>query len=146
MKLLSQDRLISLFEVFQCLDNSLSPLHEDILDHPDRPGIKILNPEGRFAGKLSIKKEAAGKLRVFAMVDVWTQIALKPIHAVLFNLLRSLPCDGTFNQAVSENSARLKSLTWGGSFGYDLSAATDRLPLQIQCAIIDLLHPGLGEL
>jgi hypothetical protein len=31
---------------------------------------KVLDPEGEFAGKLSIKKEAAGKLRVFAMVTV----------------------------------------------------------------------------
>lgn len=31
-------------------------------------------------GQLAIKEEAAGKVRVFAMVDVWTQSALKPLH------------------------------------------------------------------
>lgn len=31
-------------------------------------------------GRLSFKEEAAGKLRVFAMVDVFTQSMLKPLH------------------------------------------------------------------
>lgn len=31
-------------------------------------------------GKLSTKEEAAGKVRVFAMVDIWTQILLSPLH------------------------------------------------------------------
>jgi hypothetical protein len=33
-----------------------------------------------FLGQLALKKEAAGKIRVFAMVDVWTQSVLKPLH------------------------------------------------------------------
>lgn len=31
-------------------------------------------------GRLSVKEEAAGKMRVFAMVDAFTQWALKPLH------------------------------------------------------------------
>jgi len=31
-------------------------------------------------GQLSIKEEAAGKVRVFAMVDSLTQSVLKPLH------------------------------------------------------------------
>jgi hypothetical protein len=52
-------------------------------------------------GKLSMKKEAAGKVRVFAMVDVWTQSLLKPLHLALFEFLKSLPNDGTFDQNAS---------------------------------------------
>lgn len=52
-------------------------------------------------GKLSKKLEAAGKIRVFAMVDVWTQSLLKPLHLALFSFLKSLPNDGTFDQNAS---------------------------------------------
>lgn len=50
-------------------------------------------------GKLSLKAEAAGKIRVFAIVDVWTQSVLKPLHATIYSILRQIPQDGTFNQA-----------------------------------------------
>lgn len=50
------------------------------------------------SGKLGLKKEAAGKVRVFAMVECWTQWLLSPIHDYIFNLLRSFPGDGTFDQ------------------------------------------------
>jgi len=52
-------------------------------------------------GKLSKKAEAAGKIRIFAMVDVWTQSLLKPLHLALFDFLKSLPNDGTFDQNAS---------------------------------------------
>jgi len=49
-------------------------------------------------GKLGIKEEAAGKMRVFAMVDAWTHWVLRPLHDAIFSLLRSVPQDGTFDQ------------------------------------------------
>jgi hypothetical protein len=97
-------------------------------------------------GKLSIKEEAAGKARVFAMVDVWTQSALKPLHEMLFSFLRKLPNDGTFDQHASVMRCMEKSTTTGKSFGYDLSAATDRLPIAIQVPILNTWLPGLGDL
>lgn len=102
-------------------------------------------PEG-FAGKLSIKEEAAGKRRVFAMTDIWTQTVLKPLEQMLANFLRSLPNDGVYNQHASELRAREKALRSGCSFGYDLTAATDRLPLELQSFILNLIVPDLGDL
>jgi hypothetical protein len=32
-----------------------------------------LSPSHSFIGKLGVKQEAAGKMRVFAMLDPWTQ-------------------------------------------------------------------------
>jgi hypothetical protein len=52
-------------------------------------------------GQLSRKLEAAGKVRVFAMVDIWTQSLLKPLHLMLTNFLSSLPNDGTKDQIAS---------------------------------------------
>jgi len=69
----------------------------------------------RIAGQLSVKEEAAGKLRVFALVDIWTQSACKPIHDALFSFLRSLPNDSTFNQREAVNRAFIKSFRAKGS-------------------------------
>jgi len=61
-----------------------------------------LTAEGTFkpgpVGRLGLKQEAAGKVRVFAMVDCWTQWLLKPLHLGIFHLLDRLPTDGTHNQ------------------------------------------------
>lgn len=51
-------------------------------------------------GRLAVKYEAAGKVRVFAMVDALRQGILKPIHNCLMNVLRHIPMDGTFNQVA----------------------------------------------
>jgi hypothetical protein len=52
-------------------------------------------------GQLSRKQEAAGKVRVFAMVDIWTQSIMSPLHKMLSSFLGSLPNDGTKDQVSS---------------------------------------------
>jgi len=42
--------------------------------------------------------EGGGKVRIFAMVDYYTQSALKPVHRLLDGILKTIPTDGTFNQ------------------------------------------------
>jgi hypothetical protein len=49
-------------------------------------------------GRLCLKEEAAGKIRVFAMVDAFTQWALKPLHIMVVERLRKVVSDGTFDQ------------------------------------------------
>jgi len=97
-------------------------------------------------GQLQFVKEAAGKLRVFAMVDCLTQTILHPLHKLLSSVLKSLPNDGTADQESSYRRARQKSIQYGCSFGYDLSSATDRLPIDLQVSIIAglLLSCGLS--
>jgi hypothetical protein len=98
-------------------------------------------------GRLSFKREAAGKLRVFAMVDIWTQSIFKPLHDSLFEILSGLPNDATFNQGAAFKRAVSKAKESGHCYGYDLSAATDRLPLIIQIKILSgLIGNHLGSL
>jgi len=66
-------------------------------------------------GRLAIKKEPAGKVRVFAMVDVWTQSVLKPLHDFLFDFLKRLPNDGTFDQQASVKRCAVKAKQFGSS-------------------------------
>lgn len=61
---------------------------------------------------------------------------------MLFKFLKSLPNDGTFNQGLSVQRCMEKAKVSGKSFGYDLSAATDRLPIKLQ---ISLLSSLIGE-
>jgi hypothetical protein len=100
---------------------------------PGKTGIQSISEP--FLGKLSLKEESAGKVRVFAMVDPWTQWLLKPLHDTIFDhILASIPQDGTRDQISPVKaliSRKPKSL-----FSLDLSAATDRLPLWLQKAIL----------
>lgn len=97
----------------------------------------------RELGRLGLKHEPAGKMRVFAMVDPWTQWALKPLHSFLFRVLRTHQMDGTFNQLaplsrVPFGSKELSSL--------DLTAATDRLPISIQQDLLECIFDrSFGE-
>jgi hypothetical protein len=100
--------------------------------------------ENKALGKLGLKEEAAGKVRVFAMVDPVTQWILAPLHKFLFSILRKLPMDGTFNQLAPiyrllKQRGRIKGL-----YSLDLSAATDRLPVGLQARLLDHLFEGSG--
>jgi hypothetical protein len=86
-------------------------------------------------GKLHAKEEAAGKVRLFAMVDCWTQWALYPIHQFIFRCLRDIGQDGTFDQTKPLEALKDKPF----KASYDLTAATDRLPLFIQKTLISCL-------
>jgi len=105
------------------------------------PKYEPLKSDYPSLGQLAIKEEAAGKLRVFALVDVWTQSVLKPLHEMIFKFLKSLPNDATFDQQEAVKRASIKVVKYGQSFGYDLSAATDRLPIVLQEAV---LQPLIG--
>jgi len=111
--------------------------------HPTLPG--VFNDKGNLTkdsinlGQLSFKEEAAGKVRVFAMVDVWTQSILKPLHDALFRVFRFIPNDSTHNQDAGFKRAQLKAIEHSCAYCYDLSSATDRLPIQLQAAVLDSL-------
>lgn len=92
-----------------------------------------------YLGKLGYKVEPAGKIRVFAMVDAFTQWLLAPFHRALFALLEVLPQDATHdqNQTVLDFIERCKSENVKLIYSFDLTAATDRLPIAAQSLIVD---------
>lgn len=98
-------------------------------DALDRGNVDQFIRNSLYTGKLSFKLEAAGKVRVFAIVDYWTQLLLKPFHKCLASILRKHPSDATFDQLgkVSEfNSRRYRYFA-----SIDLKAATDLIPTEI---------------
>lgn len=82
--------------------------------------------------KLSIVKDPEGKSRVIAIFDYWSQSILKLIHNKCFSYLKDLDQDRTFSQDPT--------VTFQGPYySYDLSAATDRFPLQFQMLLVEHL-------
>jgi hypothetical protein len=95
---------------------------------------------GARQGKIATKVEPAGKVRVFAIVDYWTQCALKPLHDFVFEVLRAIPQDGTFHQERPVKEL-LKRAPKGAVFhSFDLSAATDRCPVALQELVVAVMY------
>lgn len=92
-------------------------------------------------GRLSVVYDQAGKARVIAITSYWVQLCLKPLHKFLFNKLRELSdVDGTFNQNYPfDRLLRRNSKIKPTLYGFDLSAATDRLPIVLQEDILKLI-------
>jgi len=95
----------------------------------------------RDLGRLAVLYEPAGKTRVIALCDVLTQWALKPLHDLIFHILSRIPQDGTFDQERPIHALRKKLRRRKDKFvaSYDLSAATDCLPIQLQKFVLSYL-------
>jgi len=94
---------------------------------------------GARSGKIATKVEPAGKVRVFAIVDYWSQCALKPLHDFVFGILRSIPQDGTFDQERPVKRLLQRAPPGAVFHSFDLSAATDRCPIAIQELIVAVM-------
>lgn len=96
---------------------------------------------GPVLGRLATKEEP-GKVRVFAMVDSLTQWLLRPLHLYLFKrVLKRIPQDGLFDQ-IAPAKKLVKVMREKGLsrvYSFDLSAATDRLPLVLQEHLLSAL-------
>lgn len=87
-------------------------------------------------GKLSIVKDVPGKSRVVGITNYWIQVSLKPLHDSILELIKQVKTDGTYDQLGVIN--RLPKGEGQRYTSYDLSAATDRLPIEIQRDVLGL--------
>lgn len=92
-------------------------------------------------GRLSaLNKDGAGKRRIVAITDFWTQLVLRPYHDALFLILKRIPQDGTFHQWKPIEDWVIPRLRLGSpAYSFDLTAATDRLPILFQMQVFGLL-------
>jgi len=70
---------------------------------------------------------------------VITQSLLKPLHDTLFGIFKLLPNDGTHDQELAFTKAQTLAKKYGSVYGYDLSSATDRLPVSVQSYFLSTL-------
>jgi len=79
----------------QWIWDKVTKLSSDSLDtRPVRPNARRVEASAHCKldyptalGRLALKEEAAGKIRVFAMVDAFTQWALYPLHQLIMSTL-----------------------------------------------------------
>jgi hypothetical protein len=64
----------------------------------------------------------------------------------LFRIIKQIPNDGTFDQEASVRRSVQKAMKASKVYSFDLSAATDRLPISLQSHILDTVTgiKGLG--
>lgn len=142
-------------ELFMSLLNLSQEMHSQHIMHSPIWGLASIafsfpwcKPHGRngtgepqgYVGALSVRHEP-GKERVFAMVDVFTQSVLRPLHDFLFGILKVIPQDGTFSQGkpLVALVERCQTENIKHVWSFDLSAATDRLPIGLQQALLGTL-------
>jgi hypothetical protein len=95
--------------------------------------------EKLYLGSLSCVYDQAGKARVIGVTNWWTQISLHPLHSFIFSWLRTIPMDGMSGQKEAFDIFLSKIQKGQKLYGFDLSAATDRLPRMIQKDILSLI-------
>lgn len=90
-----------------------------------------------YHSRLRTKFEPGGKARPFAIVDFFSQSALKALHDYFMKWLESQPNDGTAShdvaaQAVKRWSSDPSKKLWS----YDLTEATNRWPLFLEWLVV----------
>lgn len=104
-------------------------------------------PKGVYdLGRLAFLPENGGKTRIIAIVDFWTQQALKPFHEQLLAVISRLETDCTLDQ--NRGFKRAIVLSRGKPiYSFDLTSATDRFPLSLQKVLMDHLYgPEISDL
>jgi hypothetical protein len=110
---------------------------------------KVFDKIGQGPGGRLALKDEPGKVRVFAMIDCISQWLLKPLHMWLFDILKYIQMthgtDATFDQ--DKGVEFLQSLLKKNkqAFSFDLSSATDRLPILVQKFLLNSIVPNLGD-
>lgn len=97
-------------------------------------------PKGDYdLGRIAFLPENGGKTRIIAIVDFWTQQALKPFHEQLLRVISRIDGDCTLNQNQGFKRAMKHSLG-KPIHSFDLTSATDRFPLSFQMVLMDHLY------
>lgn len=89
-------------------------------------------------GRLGFSAEPAGKTRIFAIGDYWSQLSLKPIQISLYRTLQSISTDATRDQDHGFSSLIKESLGHP-TYCFDLSSASDRIPAEMQKIRLELM-------
>jgi len=100
--------------------------------------LKRISPSSRphlvsLLRRLSIVNDPEGKARIICIFDYFSQSALRPLHNWLLSSLRTIPMDRTYDQ----DPFRIKQT--GPYYSIDLTAATDRFPIEAQRLLLEKL-------
>lgn len=94
--------------------------------------------ETYYTGRIGSSAEPAGKTRIFAIGDYWSQLSLKPIQISLYRTLQSISTDATSDQDKGFSSL-IKESSGHPTYCFDLSSASDRIPAKMQRYRLELM-------
>lgn len=86
--------------------------------------------------RLRIKYEPGGKARVFAILDFFSQSALKPVHDYLMKWLKDQHQDGTSDHSLAAKQLAEWTASNNDIWSFDLTTATDRYPIFLQVRVM----------
>jgi len=105
------------------------------------PDHTFVRNDGGIHSRLAQFPEKSGKTRTIAIIDYWSQRALRPLHNALMDILKSLESDGTYSHRNIGKYAKQSTKEKSFIACFDLTAATDRFPSQIQKVLLGNLLP-----
>jgi hypothetical protein len=88
--------------------------------------------------KITAIPDKEGKTRVVAIVDYWSQTALRPLHTFLLQILKAIPQDRTFSQGKFFDTLPSDSKVF---YSVDLTAYTDRFPIELVAKVLKGILP-----
>jgi hypothetical protein len=94
--------------------------------------------ETLHTGRLGFSAEPAGKTRIFAIGDYWSQLSLKPIQISLYRTLQAISTDSTKDQDYGFSSL-IEESCGHPTYCFDLSSASDRIPAKMQKIRLELM-------
>jgi hypothetical protein len=113
------------------LASKMNTMRDAIAQIPELGMILDLTPS-RVLRRISWFPDREVKMRVIAILDYYSQTALKPFHHYLFRILKRIPQDMTFNQGAFTQSIHNREIY----YSVDLTAATDRFPIWLISSVL----------
>jgi hypothetical protein len=122
------------------LYNALCTVSSKLNDDKLPKDVDLVNKSTKVIhSRISQFPEKSGKTRTIAVVDYYSQRALKPLHDKLMSILRALPSDGTFSHNSIGLFAKNATLNKFEVHTSDATAFTDRFPAVIQYELLKVL-------
>jgi hypothetical protein len=136
---LDAQAVVSDAKLFKALTELNSKLNQSwITDWALKQAQSYISEETYLTGRLGFTAEPAGKTRVFAIGDYWSQTSLKVIQDSLYNTLRKISTDATANQDKGFKTLMEES-RGKPTYCFDLSSASDRIPAVMQVHRLNLM-------
>lgn len=91
---------------------------------------------GNIVGRIHIIQERGAKARVVGIPNTWIQLLYKPLHDILAKLNRRFPESCVENQSRGALTVKRHIADGKSAYSVDLSAATDRFPIELQSLVL----------
>jgi hypothetical protein len=126
----------------ECLGTEVEWMREQSILEGTAPGFSF-DPD--VVGKIGFIQEPGFKLRAVASPFPSIQQALSLLGTSLYNTLKTIPEDCTFDQDSGVNDIQNQIKDGNTLMSIDLSSATDSFPLSVTMAVLNAMYSDKGK-